>query len=64
LVVLRTPTLGVRGARRSVAAIKAATTKATVVKKPKAFWMRTTDEYMAGDRGEVLRLDAQRKLDV
>jgi hypothetical protein len=50
LVVLRTPTLGVRGARRSEAAIKAATTKATVVKKPKVFWSRTRDEYMPGNR--------------
>jgi hypothetical protein len=47
LVVLRTPTLGVRGEKRSEAAIMAATTKATVVKKPKVFWMRTMEEYMA-----------------
>jgi hypothetical protein len=33
--------LGVRGARRSDAAIKVAMTKQTVVKKPKAFWART-----------------------
>ena len=33
--------LGVRGARRSDAAIKAAMTKHTVVKKPKTFWART-----------------------
>jgi hypothetical protein len=33
--------LGVRGARRSDTAIKAATTKQTVVKKPKIFWART-----------------------
>jgi len=33
--------LGVRGAIRSEAAIKAATTKATVVKNPKTFWKRT-----------------------
>ena len=32
--------LGVRGARRSEAAIKAATTKQIVVKKPKTFWAR------------------------
>ena len=28
----------------------AATAKATVVKKPKTFWSRTTEEYMAGGR--------------
>ena len=55
LVVLRTPTLGVRGARKSEAAIRAATTKATVVKKPKAFWTRTSEEYMVGNRSWVLR---------
>lgn len=33
--------LGVRGVIRSEAAIKAATTKATVVKNPKTFWKRT-----------------------
>lgn len=33
--------LGVRGARRSENAIKAATAKQTVVKKPKTFWART-----------------------
>ena len=31
---------GVRGARRSEHAIRAATTKQTVVKKPKIFWAR------------------------
>lgn len=30
----------------SVHAIKAATTNATVVKNPKTFWMRTTEECM------------------
>lgn len=38
--------LGVRGEMTSVHAIKAATTNATVVKNPKTFWMRTTDECM------------------
>jgi phage gp16-like protein len=55
LVVLRTPTLGVRGEKRSEAAMRAATAKTTVVKKPKAFWRRTTEEYMAGSRPELLR---------
>lgn len=55
LVVLRTPTLGVRGARKSEAAIRAATAKATVVKKPKAFWTRTSEEYMVGNRLRMLR---------
>lgn len=61
LVVLRTPTLGVRGLRRSEAAMKAATTNATVVKKPKAFWRRTTEEYMVGDRSGLLRPCSSRK---
>lgn len=38
--------LGVRGEMISVHAIKAATTNATVVKNPKTFWMRTTEECM------------------
>jgi hypothetical protein len=46
--------LGVRGAIRSEAAIRAATTKATVVKNPKTFWMRTMLEcivaWLFGDR--------------
>lgn len=33
-----------RGVRRSDAAIRAATTKQTVVKKPKTFWARTMVE--------------------
>lgn len=37
---------GVRGVIISVNAIKAATAKATVVKKPKTFWARTTVECM------------------
>ena len=37
---------GVRGAARSEVAIKAATTNATVVKKPKTFWRRTRVECM------------------
>lgn len=40
--------LGVLGAIRSVEAIKAATTKMTVVRKPKAFWTRTVLECMVG----------------
>ena len=36
--------LGVRGEMMSEKAIKAATAKATVVKKPKTFWARTRDE--------------------
>lgn len=40
--------LGVRGASISENAIRAATAKATVVKKPKTFWARTTVECMAG----------------
>lgn len=67
LVVLRTPTLGVRGARKSEAAIKLATTKATVVKKPKAFWRRTMEEYIVGDGlGAVCALallEGQRRVD-
>ena len=47
LVVLRVP-LGVLGARKSDAAIRAATAKTTVVKNPKVFWIRTRDEYMVG----------------
>lgn len=35
-----------RGVRRSDAAIRAATTKQTVVKKPKTFWARTIVECM------------------
>lgn len=61
LVVLRTPTLGVRGEKRSEAAMKAATTKATVVKKPKVFWMRTMEEYMVGGRLGVLRPPRRRR---
>lgn len=48
LVVLMVP-LGLRGATRSVAAIKAATTKATVVKNPKVFCNRSRELYMPGD---------------
>jgi phage gp16-like protein len=51
LVGLMTPTLGFRGARKSVAAMRAATTKATVVKKPKVFWMRTREECMVATGG-------------
>jgi len=42
------PTLGVRGVNKSEAAIMAATTKATVVKKPNVFCNLTREEYMAG----------------
>lgn len=38
--------LGDRTARKSVAAIKAASTQATVVKKPNAFWMRVKELCM------------------
>jgi hypothetical protein len=50
--VLETPSLpapGARGLRRSEAAMKAATTNATVVKKPKAFWTRVRVLYMMGN---------------
>lgn len=45
--------LGARVAKTSDNAMNAATTKATVVKKPKAFCARTREEYMAevGCRG-------------
>jgi hypothetical protein len=36
--------LGVRGKRKSVLAIRAATMKQTVVKKPNTFWVRVTVE--------------------
>lgn len=42
MVVLITP-LGFRWVIKSVAAIKAARTQATVVKKPKTFWMRVKE---------------------
>lgn len=42
--------LGVRGAMKSEAAIKAATTNATVVKKPKTFCARTRVECIFGER--------------
>lgn len=38
--------MGVRGDRKSEAEIRRATTKATVVKKPKVFWRRTREEYI------------------
>lgn len=38
-----------RGVRKSEAAMRAATTNATVVKNPKVFWMRVRELYMAGD---------------
>ena len=40
--------LAVRGERKSVVAINAATINAIVVKKPKVFWPLTKEEYMAG----------------
>lgn len=40
--------LGVRGVKRSVAAMKAPRTHATVVKKPKTFWRRVKEECMLG----------------
>jgi hypothetical protein len=54
LVVLSVP-LGVRGARKSDAAINAATTNATVVKKPNVFCILTSDEYMMGEVVEAAR---------
>jgi hypothetical protein len=50
LVVLRVP-LGALGERKSDAAMRAATAKATVVKKPKVFCARTREVYMVGDVG-------------
>lgn len=41
---------GLRGEKRSVAAMKAPKTQATVVKKPKTFWMRLKELYMVGDK--------------
>lgn len=41
---------GERGANKSVAAMKAPRTQATVVKKPKTFWMRVKELYMMGER--------------
>lgn len=52
LVVLRVP-LGSRVENTSDNAINAATTKATVVKKPKAFWALTREVYMVGGHSEV-----------
>lgn len=43
--------LGVREEKKSVAAMKAPKTQATVVKKPKTFWMRVKEECMVGDSG-------------
>lgn len=40
--------LGVRGALKSDAAMRAATTKTTVVKKPKTFWTRVRELYILG----------------
>lgn len=40
--------LGVRGAAKSEAAIRAATTKATVVKKPNTFCIRVRELYIVG----------------
>lgn len=45
---------GVRGVIRSEAAMSAATTKATVVKKPKVFWMRVMELCMLGNLGTRL----------
>lgn len=47
---------GVRGARRSDAAIKAATTKQTVVKKPKTFWARTMEVCIFIHSGEIMEV--------
>lgn len=58
LVVLRVRTIGARSATKSEAAMKAATTKATVVKKPNTFCSLTTDVYMVGDRWMVPCLEA------
>jgi hypothetical protein len=43
-LLIETLAFGVRGDMTSVKAIKAATANATVVKKPKTFWARTTVE--------------------
>lgn len=43
--------MGRRDARRSVAAMKPARTQATVVKKPKTFWIRVKEECILGDWG-------------
>lgn len=40
---------GVLGAKRSVAAMKAPKKQATVVKKPKTFWILVKLLYMVGD---------------
>ena len=47
--------LGVRGARRSEHAIKAATVKQTVVKKPKIFWARTIVVCIFADPSSLRR---------
>lgn len=48
LSVFMTP-LGVRAEPRSVAAMNAPRTKATVVKKPKTFWSRVKELCMLGN---------------
>lgn len=48
-----TVALGALGENRSEAAIRAATTNATVVKKPKTFWARTMVECIAATAGLV-----------
>jgi hypothetical protein len=48
--------LGVRGLQISVAAMKAARTKATVVKKPKAPWIRFRVLCMVGKGTGALRI--------
>ncbi|CCF44852.1 hypothetical protein CH063_14121 [Colletotrichum higginsianum] len=48
-VVFREPTEGARGVTRSERATKAATKKATVVKKPNVFWARVIVLYIVGD---------------
>ena len=45
--------MGARSVTKSEAAMKAATTKATVVKNPNTFCSLTTDVYMVGDRWTV-----------
>jgi hypothetical protein len=46
MLVVLTLADGVRGAVKSERATKAATANATVVKKPKTFWMRVRELYI------------------
>jgi hypothetical protein len=58
--------LGVRAEKKSVEAMRAATTKQTVVKKPKTFWARVIvecceDEAMTCGTAEKKKLRMERR---